>query len=50
MKKYIKPQIETEKFEVTDIITASGSVFNGLADLDKSESSDFNSLFQTEKH
>jgi len=44
MKKYIKPQIETEEFEVCDIITASGSVFNGLADLDKSETEDFKSI------
>jgi hypothetical protein len=48
MKEYIKPQIETKEFEVLDIITASASVFNGLADLDKSESSDFNSLFKNE--
>ena len=50
MKKYRKPQIETKEFKVTDIITASGSVFDGLADLDKSESFNFNSLFQTENH
>lgn len=35
MKKYIKPQIETKKFDVTDIISTS-SIFSGLADLDKS--------------
>jgi hypothetical protein len=46
MKEYIKPQIETKEFEVSDIITASGSVFNGLADLDKSESVDFGIFFK----
>ena len=35
MKKYIKPQIETEKLEVIDIIATSG-IFSGIADLDKS--------------
>ena len=35
MKEYIKPQIETEKIEVTDIISTSG-IFTGIADLDKS--------------
>lgn len=48
MKKYIKPQIETEEFEVSDIITVSGDVFEGLADLDKSESADFNRLIAKE--
>ncbi len=40
MKKYINPQIETEKLEATDIITAS-NIFFGFADLDKSESMDW---------
>ena len=48
MKKYTKPQIETKEFEVSDIITASESVFEGLADLDKSESADFNKLLAKE--
>ena len=31
MKKYIKPQIKKEEFIVSDIITASVSVFDGIA-------------------
>ena len=41
MKKYIKPQIEIKGFEVSDIITVSGGLFSGLADIDKSESTTF---------
>ena len=41
MKKYIKPQIEKEVLEVNDIITVSGGLFGGLADLDKSSSVEF---------
>ena len=48
MKKYTKPQIETKEFEVSDIITASESIFEGLADLDKSETGDFNRLIAKE--
>lgn len=38
MKKYIKPQIRTEEFEVIDIITNSTSFFDNIADFEKSSS------------
>ena len=44
MKKYIKPQVELNEFEVEDIITISGvegGLFSGLANIDKSESTTF---------
>lgn len=44
MKKYIKPQVELNEFEVEDIIAVSsvgGGLFGGLADLDNSESTTF---------
>lgn len=44
MKKYIKPQIELNKFEIEDIMATSGvggGLFSGLADIDNSSSVDW---------
>lgn len=44
MKKYIKPQIELNKFEIEDIMSTSGvggGLFSGLADIDNSSSVDW---------
>ena len=42
MKKYTKPQIKTMDFEVIDIISASTSLFSGIADIDESKSVEWN--------
>lgn len=48
MKKYIKPQFEVTKLEVSDIITVS-NVFEGLAkDPDKINVIDFDTLLARE--
>ncbi len=38
MKKYIKPQIDIKELEIIDVITVSGGLFGGLADIDEAES------------
>ena len=47
MKKYVKPQIETGKFEVEDIISAS-NIFEDIADLDKFKIDNFNDVIAKE--
>lgn len=47
MKKYEKPQINTEKLEVRNIIAAS-NIFEDLADLDKMDAGNFEDLIQQE--